>query len=117
MRLRRKYSMTRHAEFSLTRQKGQAKGGAYLVLSTLADEQLPHHKAGVIITKKVGNAVTRNHLRRRVQAILAKHLHRIQGRRYIVTVIRWRAPEASFDQLEADWLKQANRLGILDTTP
>lgn len=117
MRLCRKYSMTRHAEFSRTRKEGVAKGGAYLVLSTLADAELPHHLAGVIITKKVGNAVTRNHLRRRVQAILAAHLHRIQDKRYIVTVIRWRAPEATFAQLEADWLKQASRLGILAPTP
>lgn len=113
MRLRREYSMTRHAEFSRTREEGKAKGGAYLVLSTLADDELPHHKAAVIVTKKVGNAVTRNHLRRRIQAILASHMHRIQNKRYIVTVIRWRAPQATFQQLEADWLKQATRLGII----
>ena len=113
MRLRRKYSMTRHAEFSRTRLEGKAKGGAYLVLSTLADDDLPHHKAGVIVTKKIGNAVTRNRMRRRIQAILASHLDRIQGKRYVVTVIRWRAPQATLQQLEADWLKQASRLGIL----
>jgi len=105
--------MTRHADFSRTREQGKAKGGAYLVLSTLADDELPHHKAAVIVTRKVGNAVTRNHLRRRIQTIIASHLHRIQDKRYIVTVIRWRAPQATFQQLEADWLKQATRLGII----
>jgi ribonuclease P protein component len=108
--------MTSHAEFSRARKEGKAKGGAYLVLSTLASDKLPHHKAGVIVTRKVGNAVTRNRLRRRVHHILAKHLHRIEGKRYIVTILRWRAPEATFEQLENDWLKQARRLGIL-TTP
>ncbi len=105
--------MTRHAEFSTVRQHGQAKGGPYLVLSTLGDEKLPHHKAGVIVTRKVGNAVTRNRLRRRIHHIQAKHLDSIQGKRYIVTILRWRAPEATFEQLEHDWLKQARRLGIL----
>lgn len=113
MRLRRKYSMKYHAEFSRTRQNKEAKGGRYIVLSTLTDDQLPHIKTGVIVTRKVGNAVTRNRLRRRIQAIIASHLDRIQGNRYLVTVIRWRAPEATYQQLEADWLKQANRLGIL----
>jgi len=107
--------MTSHAEFSRTRQDGKAKGGAYLVLSTLPSDAIPHHKAGVIVTRKVGNAVTRNLLRRRIHHILAKHLDHIEGTRYIVTILRWRAPEASFDQLEADWLKQARRLGILIT--
>ena len=108
--------MTRQAEFGRTRKEGVAKGGSYLVLSTLSDPELPHHKAGVIVTRKIGNAVTRNLLRRRIQAILTKHIDHInddQGKRYIVTVIRWRAPQATFDQLEKDWLQQAQRLGIL----
>lgn len=105
--------MTRHAEFSRVRKDGQAKGGVYLVLSTLADEQLADHKAGVIITRKVGNAVTRNRLRRRIHAIYAKYLPSILEKRYLVTVLRWRAPEATFAELERDWLKQARRLGIL----
>ena len=108
--------MTRHAEFSRARKDGDAKGGAYLVLSSLADHTLPDHLAGIIATRKIGNAVTRNLLRRRIHAILAKHIHRIddhKGKRYIVTILRWRAPEATFEQLEKDWLKQASRLGIL----
>lgn len=108
--------MTRYQEFSRVKKKGVAKGGSYLVLSTLADPELPHHKAGIIATRKIGNAVTRNLLRRRVQAIVAKYSNQIdnqQGNRYIVTILRWRAPEATYAQLEKDWLKQANRLGIL----
>jgi len=105
--------MTSHADFSRARKDGKAKGGAYLVLSTLADDALPHHKAGVIVTRKVGNAVMRNRLRRRIHHIMAKHLDEIEGNRYMVTILRWRAPEASFEQLEADWVKQARRLGIL----
>jgi len=117
MRLPRNFSMTSHAEFSRARKDGKAKGGAYLVLSTLGDDALPHHKAGVIATRKVGNAVVRNRLRRRIHHIMGKHLDRIDGTRYIVTILRWRAPEASFEQLEADWLKQARRLGILNAQP
>ncbi len=118
--------MKDHSEFSLARQKGEAKGGKYLVLSTLVDtskkDGQPNEstkKAGVIVTKKVGNAVMRNRLRRRVQSILAKYIDQIDdqgGTRYIVTIIRWRAPDATFAQLEKDWLKQANRLGILTTS-
>lgn len=115
MRLSRKFSMTMHADFLRAKKEGQAKGGAYLVLSTLEDESLPHHKAAIIITRKVGNAVNRNLLRRRTHHILSKHLNSIEGKRYIVTIMRWKAPEASFEELEADWLKQARRLGILTT--
>lgn len=114
MRLPRQSSITAHADFARVRQQGEAKGGKYLVLSSLKGERLSEHKAAVIVTKKVGNAVTRNRLRRRVQHIYAKHLKEIEGTRYLVTILRWRAPEASFQQLEADWLKQAGRLKILN---
>lgn len=119
MRLKRKYSMTSHAEFSRAREEGAAKSGLYLVLSTLSDPHLPSHKVGIIITKKVGNAVVRNRLRRRIHSILAKHIQNIdssQGKRYIVTIMRWRAPDASSAELEQDWLKQARRLGMLNVS-
>ena len=107
--------MTRHAEFSRTRQQGQAKGGAYLVLSTLADDQLPHHLAGVIITKKVGNAVTRNLLRRRFRSYVQQHVPDfVDQKRYLVTIARPTAKNASNAELEADWVKQARRLGLFE---
>ncbi len=106
--------MKRHSEFTLTRVDGRAKGGRFLVLSHLASDSLPHSKFGIIVTKKIGNAVTRNLLKRRIHHIVAKHYDELQGSHYIVTILRWRAPEATFAELEADWLKQASRLGILD---
>lgn len=108
--------MTRHAEFNHAREQGSAKSGRYLVVSTLPAAELSRHKAGIIITKKIGNAVTRNRLRRRIHNILARHINEIdcsQGKRYIVTILRWRAPQASSRELEQDWLKQASKLGLL----
>ncbi len=119
MRLTRKYSMTRHGEFAQARKLGGSKSGNYLVVSTLPESSLPHHKAGIIITRKIGNAVTRNRLRRRIHNILAKHIEEIdcsQGKRYVVTILRWRAPQATSEELEKDWLKQARRLGMLKPT-
>ncbi|MDG1358043.1 MAG: ribonuclease P protein component [Akkermansiaceae bacterium] len=119
MRLRRKYSMTRHAEFDQARKQGIAKSGRFLVVSTISNKELHRHKAGIIITKKIGNAVTRNRLRRRIHNILAKHIDEIdttQGKRYLVTILRWRAPQASSHELEQDWLNQASKLGLLKAT-
>lgn len=119
MRLPRKFSMKRHAEFALSRKQGEAKAGAYLVLSTVTDPTLPHHKFGIIVTRKIGNAVTRNTLKRRIHAIQAKHIHRIttpEGHhRHIVTILRWRAPQATQRQLERDWLRLARKLGAIET--
>lgn len=113
MRLPRKFSMNQRAEFVRCREKGKARPGRYLVLSVLRAEELPHFKVGFITTKKIGKAHVRNLLRRRFRAIVQKHGERLKDGYYLVTVVRWRAPEASFEELERDWLKQAKKLGVL----
>ena|SRR5690606_35820937 len=114
MRLPRKHSITKRADFSRIRQNGRAKAGRFVVLSTLEDPDLPHLMAAVITTRKVGKAHDRNLMRRRIRALLQVHGDRIiDPRRYLVTIPRPGSSSATFAELEADWLKQAKRLGIL----
>jgi|TARA_B110000908_G_scaffold61850_1_gene75069 ribonuclease P protein component len=113
MRLPRKFSITQRAEFARSRELGISRPGRYLVLSVLHQADLDHFKTGFITTKKVGKAHQRNLLRRRFRAIIQHHGERIDPHYYIVTIARWRAKEASYQELEKDWLKQANKLGII----
>ena len=113
MRLPRKFSMTQRAEFARSREHGKSRPGRYLVLSVLHQEDLDHFRTGFITTKKVGKAYQRNLLRRRFRAIMQKHGEQIDSQFYIVTIARWRAIEASYEELEKDWLKQARKLGII----
>lgn len=110
----RKLSMNQRSEFVLCREKGKSKGGKFLVVSTLPEQALPHLKCAYITTKKVGKAHQRNAIRRKLRAILQKHGDRIlEPQRYLVTIARWRAAEASFEELEQDWLRLAKKLGVL----
>jgi len=115
MRLPRKFSMTQRAEFARCRECGKSRPGRYLVLSVLHETELEHFKTGFITTKKVGKAHQRNLLRRRFRAIMQKHGESIAPHYYIVTIARWRAVEASFSELEKDWLKQAKKLGVISS--
>lgn len=105
--------MTRRAEFSRVKSKGRSKGGRFLVLATLEDEALNAHRWAFVTSRRVGNAVTRNRIRRRLRAIAGRHGALLDGSRYVVTIARYRAGEASFAELEEDWLRLARRLEIL----
>ncbi len=116
MRLSRKHSMTHRSQFHGTRTSGRSKAGRFLILSTLEDGELPHLMVGFITTRKVGKAHERNLLRRRFRAILQRHGDQLANpQRYLVTIPRRGAAEASFADLEKDWLKQARRLDLMKT--
>ncbi len=105
--------MSKRADFLRVRTDGQAKAGRFLVVSTLADASLPHLMTGFITTRKLGKAHDRNLLRRRLRAIVQRHGHLLADpKRLLVAIPRPGAAQASFAELEADWLKQVKRLGL-----
>lgn len=113
MRLPRKFSMTQRAEFARVRELGKSRPGRFLVLSVLHTAELEHLKLGFITTKKVGKAHERNLLRRRFRSIVVKNGEKLRSDFYIVTIARWRAIEATQAELEKEWMKLANKLGII----
>jgi len=117
MRLPRKHSMTKRADFLRARKDGQAKAGRFVVVSTLPDPALSHLKVAFITTRKVGKAHDRNLLRRRLRDIIQRHGHRLSDpKRLLVTIPRPGSAAATFEELENDWLRQAKRLGLLSAS-
>ncbi|MFT4177035.1 MAG: ribonuclease P protein component [Luteolibacter sp.] len=113
MRLPRKCSMTDRADFARVKKTGHAKAGRFVILSTLADPELTGLRTGFITTKRCGKAHDRVLLRRRFRALVRDHAPRFHDlRRYLVVIARPGAASATFAELEADWLRQARRLGL-----
>jgi len=113
MKLPRKSSMRERADFLRVKTTGQAKAGRFVVLSTLADPGIPGLRTGFITTRRCGKAHERNLLRRRLRAIVQRHAPEFENlQRFLVTIARPGAADASFEQLEADWVKQAKRLQL-----
>lgn len=119
MRLpRTKHSMSQRADFARVRKDGTAKPGKFLILSTLVDDSLAGIKTGFITTKRCGKAHDRNKLRRRLRMLVQAHAPRFADPcRYLVTIARPGSADATFAELEADWLRQARRLALFSPDP
>ena len=118
MRLSRKNTMKCRAEFARVKSTGRSKAGRFLILSTLEDPALESLRVGFITTRRCGKAHDRNLLRRRFRALVQTHAPGFGDlRRYLVTIARPGAAAADFSELQADWLKQARRLGLLMPPP
>lgn len=115
MKFPRSSSINNRAEFLRIRRTGHAKAGRFVIVSTLADPALPSLRAAFITSKRTAKkAHDRNRIRRRLRACLQSHAPSfIDQSRFLVTIARPGAKDATFAELESDWLAQCRRLRIL----
>ena len=71
------------------------------------------NRLGITVGTKVGKAVTRNRVRRRLKEIYRLNEARLLSGRDVVIVARVRGREASYWELERDFLSACTRLGLL----
>lgn len=115
MRLPSSLRIKSSREFAQLRAEGKSFPGRYLVLSVLPGAGAHRFHFGLITSRKVGGAVMRNKIRRRLREIIRAHQERIVEGCHLVLIARWRSPEADFAELEKDWLRLAKRAEILKT--
>ena len=89
---------------------GQANG--YLVLYTRPNRGAAN-RVGVTVGKKLGKAVVRNRVRRRLREIYRLNEHRFKPGWDIVVVARSRCIHADFEKLTGAYLSLAKKAGVL----
>ena len=103
--------LIRTADFELVKNEGRAQRGKLLILGVA--EKREDFRAGFVTSKRVGGAVVRNRIRRRLREIVRQHQHEIVHAIWIVTIARPPAARATFLELEHEWLRLAERASIL----
>lgn len=75
------------------------------------------NRLGITVSKKLGNAVARNKVRRRLREIYRLHEEEFLPGRDLVVVARVRGAHVGYWTLDRDLMKLARRLGLLRTEP
>lgn len=75
--------------------------------------RLNQNRVGITVSKKLGGAVVRNRVRRRLREVYRLHEDRFLPGYDIVVVARSRAIDASFESLCQAYLTLAEKAGIL----
>jgi len=70
-------------------------------------------RAGVITSKRVGGAVVRNKIRRRLRELIRVSRPEFPAGALIVAIAKPSSANASFEELRGEWLLLARRLSIL----
>ncbi len=94
----------------LYRTQGQSNG---LLALYARKNRTGTNRVGITVSKKLGHAVVRNRIRRRVREVYRLNEEKFRPGWDIVVVVRSRAIDADFGKLTAAYLHLADKAGIL----
>jgi len=95
--LKKRYRLTKHGSFAFVYRKGENKASAAFSLFYVKSTSL---KVGFSVSNKLGKAVVRNKLKRRMRAVILSLMP--LPKYQIVIVAKEKAGELSFDEIKAD---------------
>jgi ribonuclease P protein component len=102
------------AQFDRVRKEGKVWRGDLISLAVVTSSDATEGmRAGIIASRRVGGAVVRNRVRRRLREIVRKHQHSLANGLWLVVIASARAGRTPFHQLEDEWLRLARRASIL----
>ena len=108
--------LTTTGEFRRVREQGRSWGGKLIVLGVLTDappDGRSPARIGFITSKRVGGAVVRNTVRRRLREAVRASRPLLCAGCWLVLVARYTAVRATSAELQHEWLRLARRAGVL----
>lgn len=110
--MKRQYRLRRPAHFQRVRSSGSHYDGAVLLLS-VAPARQRSPRCGIVVARRLGNAVVRNRIKRRIREILRIHYHSLRTHNDIVVIARSRElATMPFSQLHDAIVQVLRRAGI-----
>ena len=105
--------LTHRSEYERVKREGITQRGKLLMLNAMPVENSGPWRAGLVTSGRLGGAVVRNRVRRRLREIVRRHQHDLRRGVWFVIIARHEAATASYGALEDEWLHLAKRASIL----
>ena len=109
-------TLKKNSDFRRLYTKGKSAATQYLVVYCRKNRQ-DHNRTGYTVSTKLGHAVVRNRVRRRLREIVRLNAASMKPGYDLVLVARSRAVEAEYKTLERAYLTACQKLGLLEDTP
>src|SRR5947209_2802360 len=104
------HRLTRSGDFTRVRRRGRSAGGALLHVYVLPVRS-PEIRIGFSVSKKVGKAVVRNRVKRRMREAVRRYIPVMRPGQDVVVIARPAAAQASYCELEEAVLMALRKTG------
>lgn len=100
-------------------QGGRRIGRPSLLVFILPQAEIPApgSRLGLAVSRKVGKAVVRNRVKRRLREAFRLHCHELTTAVDVVVVARPEAAKATYAELESELLRAFQKAGIVSSPP
>lgn len=105
--------LKRSCDFDRVRSEGRGVRGELLMLGVLRAEEEAAFRVGFVTSRRVGGAVVRNRVRRRLREIVRRNQDALPDKLWLVVIARPAAAQSDFGALEREWFRLAQRAGLI----
>lgn len=109
----REHRLTKRAYFDKVYRYGKSAANHQFVLYYMPQPRQPSFRLGVSVSKKIGNAVTRNRIRRMLKEIVRLNAERLAGGYDLILIARKPAAEMTYQEMEKSVLHVLKRGAML----
>ncbi|KKI89754.1 ribonuclease P [Bacillus sp. SA1-12] len=83
--MRRKYRIKKNEDFQAVFKQGKSIANRQFVIYIMQNPEEKEFRIGLSVSKKIGNAVTRNRIKRLIRQVFLEEKHKIaNGKEYII---------------------------------
>jgi len=105
-------SLTENRRFRALYQRGKSYAAKTMAVYVLKNQLKTQNRLGITVSSKLGKAVSRNRMRRRLKEAYRLNEHRVRPGYDIVLVARHGSASVPFSRLERDLTDCLFRLGL-----
>ncbi|KIL39628.1 ribonuclease P [Gordoniibacillus kamchatkensis] len=111
--MEKQYRLARREDFNKIYRYGKSAANHQFVLYYYPQTELGHFRLGISASKKIGNAVVRNSVRRRLKEIVRMNADRFPGNFDYIVIVRKPAADMEYAELEKSLLHVFRKAGLL----
>ena len=98
--MKRKYRIKKNKDFQVVFKKGKSIANRQFVLYILQKPEEKEFRIGLSVSKKIGNAVTRNKVKRLIRQVFLEEKHRIAYGKEFIIIARKPAAEMNYHEVK-----------------